>query len=85
MICEPEIFSYKLNEEDRFLVIASDGVWEFLDNKAVVNMVIPYFLRNEPEKACEKLIKEATNYWKKEDDIVDDITAIVIFLKNSNT
>lgn len=32
VICEPEILSFELTEEDKFIVLASDGVWEFLDN-----------------------------------------------------
>lgn len=32
VIPEPEFFELTLNESDKFLVIASDGVWEFIDN-----------------------------------------------------
>ena len=32
VIPEPEFFEIVLNESDKFLVIASDGVWEFIDN-----------------------------------------------------
>jgi len=37
VISEPEIFELILKEEDRFIVIASDGVWEFLSNEEVQN------------------------------------------------
>lgn len=29
---EAEVKEFLLNEEDKFIVIASDGVWEFLSN-----------------------------------------------------
>jgi serine/threonine protein phosphatase PrpC len=32
VIPEPEFFELVLNESDKFMVIASDGVWEFIDN-----------------------------------------------------
>lgn len=32
VIPEPEFFELTLNESDKFLVLASDGVWEFIDN-----------------------------------------------------
>jgi serine/threonine protein phosphatase PrpC len=32
VIPEPEFFELTLNESDKFLVIASDGIWEFIDN-----------------------------------------------------
>jgi len=37
VISDPEIFEIILKEEDKFIVIASDGVWEFLSNAEVLN------------------------------------------------
>jgi serine/threonine protein phosphatase PrpC len=42
--CDPEIIIRKLNSEDKFLCIASDGIWEFMDNKPVTNIVIPFYI-----------------------------------------
>lgn len=85
VISEPEVGYFEISEEDKFIVIASDGVWEFLSNKVVVNIVVPYYLKNDPVGACEQLVLESTAAWKKKEYSVDDITAIVIFLnKNSS-
>lgn len=35
MISEPEVTEYELTPTDEFLVLASDGVWEFIDNQEV--------------------------------------------------
>lgn len=35
VIAEPEIFEYKLQEDDKFMIIASDGVWEFIESPEV--------------------------------------------------
>ncbi len=51
--------------DSRFIVIASDGVWEFLDNNRVVDIVIPYYNNSNPEGACEAVVKEATKFWQK--------------------
>lgn len=32
---EPEVLSFTLSINDKFVVIASDGVWEFLSNEDV--------------------------------------------------
>jgi serine/threonine protein phosphatase PrpC len=32
-----------LSESDKFIVIASDGVWEFLSNDEVVRIVEPFY------------------------------------------
>ncbi len=41
---EAEVMEFLLNEEDKFIVIASDGVWEFLSNHDVASIVYPYYL-----------------------------------------
>lgn len=75
-----ELYEVDLTEDDKFLVIASDGIWEFMPNEDVVSMVAPFYLQNNPEGACDKLVKEAVAHWKKEDEVIDDITCIVVFL-----
>lgn len=35
----PEVFYHKLTANDRFLVLASDGLWEWLDPDTVVRLV----------------------------------------------
>ena len=36
VIWEPEIFEFDLQFQDKFLIIASDGVWEFIENEEIV-------------------------------------------------
>jgi serine/threonine protein phosphatase PrpC len=40
----PELGNVRLMPEDKVIVIASDGVWEFLENQDVANIVYPFFL-----------------------------------------
>jgi len=80
VISEPEIIEKILTIEDKFIVIASDGIWEFLPNEKVVEIVVPYWEANDPDGACQKLIETAVSYWECEDEVIDDITAIVVFL-----
>jgi serine/threonine protein phosphatase PrpC len=68
-------------KDDKFIVIASDGVWEFLSNEDVAQIVFPFFEKRNAEGAAEALVKEGYLKWKyEEDDIVDDITCVIIFL-----
>ena len=64
VITDPEVLELNLSEQDKFIVIASDGVWEFLSNDDVVRIVEPFYLQNSAEKAAEALIKEALKRWK---------------------
>jgi serine/threonine protein phosphatase PrpC len=77
---DAEILDYTLTPSDQFILIASDGVWEFMSNVDVARLVYPYVEKNAPEAAANVLVKEATKRWKKEEEVIDDITCIIIFL-----
>ena len=63
------------------MVLASDGVWEFITNEDCANIVTPFYERRNAEGAAEALVRESYMRWKQEeDDIVDDITCVIIFL-----
>ena len=65
----------------KYIVVASDGIWDFLSNDEVMDIVNPYFLSGDPEGATEELVKTATERWKKEEEVIDDITVILIFFE----
>lgn len=82
VIWDPEIREIELEDHDKFIVQASDGIWEFMSNQEVIDIVIPYWYKNDPKGACDHLTYEATNRWRNSDSkTVDDISVIVIFLK----
>lgn len=65
VISEPEIMEYTINSNSKFIIIASDGVWEFLSNEEIMNFVIPYYKTNNVSGACEKIVDESLKSWKK--------------------
>lgn len=75
----PEIVEHKLTNLSKFLVIASDGVWEFLSNMKVCRLIDPFYAKRDPEGACSKIVEESTKMWKKEDEGQDDITCLIVF------
>jgi len=81
VIAEPEILKFDLTEEDKFIVIASDGVWEFLSNENVMDIIVPHYLRNNLNMACKCLVKLSLDQWNAEGDMVDDITCVIVSLK----
>ncbi|KAL7557370.1 hypothetical protein ACA910_019261 [Epithemia clementina (nom. ined.)] len=74
---EPEILARTLTSNDHLLVIASDGIFEFLTNQEVIDICVKC---ENPIIACEKLVKEAYNKWLLYENRTDDITVIVCFL-----
>jgi len=77
----PEIETHKLVPNDKFMVIASDGVWEFLSNGDVAKMVVA--AGGDADKAAKDICAAAHREWKAEGvEVVDDITAIVVFFSH---
>lgn len=56
---------FDLNDDAKYIVIASDGVWEFLDNNRVTSIVNPFYFKNDPEGACQAIVKESTEWWER--------------------
>jgi len=81
VIAEPVVTTYDIDPDDEFLVLASDGVWEFLESADAVQTVAEHLDRGAT-KACQALIEAAAAKWHEEEgEYRDDITAIVVRLK----
>lgn len=79
---ECEFFEYEFNpnnREDLVLVMASDGLWEFMSNQEVMEIA---FQTTEPRFAVDRLIGESNDRWMKEEQVIDDTTVCVAFLNN---
>ena len=79
VIPDPEIIEWELNVFSKFIVICSDGVWEFLNNKDVMDCGKQFYLENNPRGFCKELIDSSIKFWQKEDVVIDDITVVTIF------
>eukprot|EP00920_Eleutheroschizon_duboscqi_P044110 GHVT01105094.1.p1 GENE.GHVT01105094.1~~GHVT01105094.1.p1 ORF type:complete len:425 (-),score=44.64 GHVT01105094.1:1020-2294(-) len=77
---EAEVQTFQLGEADKFLVIASDGVWEFLSNEEVIDIVRPFHTSGDVHGACEALVHAANQRWVQEEDVIDDTTCVIVFL-----
>ncbi|MFN9902835.1 MAG: hypothetical protein ACK55Z_29455, partial [bacterium] len=77
----PEIKSRYIGINDKFVVIGSDGVWEFLSNQDVAEVVLPFYKINQPESAANAIVKAAHSRWREEEEVVDDSSAGVIFME----
>ena len=83
LISVPEVISHQIDPTvDKCLILASDGVWEFITPAAAVEIVNTCFEQNmTPVDACKLLIAHAAVQWKQhEGDYRDDITATVLWL-----
>eukprot|EP01035_Chromulina_nebulosa_P019097 gene19097-24925_t len=67
---DPEIIEHVIVDDDEFLIIATDGVWDVIDNQTAVQIV-----------TANALTRFARGRWEKMSPMIDDITCIVINLK----
>lgn len=82
VIAEPVVTFHELEEEDDFMILASDGVWEFVQSEEAVKIVGDNLDRGAT-KACQALIEAAAAKWHEEEgEYRDDITAIVVRLQD---
>lgn len=79
VIPNPEIIECNLSIYSKYIVICSDGVWEFLSNEDVMNVGKKFYLEGNPRGFCKKLIENSIKFWEKEDIVIDDITVVTIF------
>lgn len=80
VIAEPEMVLLNLEQGDEVIVLASDGVFEFLTNQSVID-ICTQCKDDGPLKACEEVISRSQEYWKNYESHVDDMTCIVIFIE----
>ena len=81
VFAQPEVKIFPFNEEDKFVVIASDGLWEYVTNEEVVNIVSEFFEKKDCDGAVSKLYEISHERWVQYDDYIDDISIIVVFLE----
>ncbi len=75
VISEPEFTEFELDPAaDKFIVVATDGLWEFVTNEETVEIVEGQV---GPAQAVDILVTEAGTRWMAEEQVIDDTTVIV--------
>lgn len=79
LISVPEVTHRKLTPNDQFLVLATDGIWDVLSNKEVVDVV-----HGAPTRAtaARSLVETAVRAWrlKYPNSKVDDCAVVCLYL-----
>ena len=81
VISEPEIKEYIFNPNDKFMIIASDGIWEFISSQECINIIKEFYNNNDIKGCCEFLYQESSKRWLKEEEVIDDTTMIIVFFE----
>ncbi|EHA8588301.1 putative protein phosphatase 2C 18 [Cocos nucifera] len=79
LISVPEISYLRITKRDEFIVLATDGVWDVLSNKEVVDIVSSAPARSS---AAASLVESAVKAWrlKYPTSKIDDCAVVCLFL-----
>jgi len=77
VFAEPEVLLRDLTPDDRIIVLATDGVFEFLTNQSVIDICAKF---DDPLEACRAVVAESYELWLQYELRTDDITMICIFV-----
>ena len=67
----------KLEARHKCMVLATDGLWEFVSNQSVCDRVREF---DDPLSASKALLTEAYSLWLQFEVATDDITIIVAYI-----
>ncbi|SCA48396.1 protein phosphatase PPM1, putative [Plasmodium ovale] len=81
LVCEPDLFQIKLTDDDEFLIICCDGIFDVMTSQEAVNTVRNSLVENtDPSVAAEALCQLA--YKRKS---LDNLSVVVIIFQNPET
>jgi protein phosphatase PTC2/3 len=89
VVAEPEVKEVHLQQNDLFVIIGTDGLWQYIDPQEAVEFVYDEMRtgksravdanQNGAARAATKLMNLAIDRWRDEqDDFRDDISAVII-------
>jgi protein phosphatase 2C family protein 2/3 len=71
---EPELTEMVLSEEDEFLILGCDGLWDVMSSQCAVTMARKeLMLHNDPERCSRELVREALKR-----NTCDNLTVVIV-------
>lgn len=78
IVPDPDVKDVVMTKQDKCIVVASDGVWDFMTDKEVADLVKEYL--PDAQTAAKMLIETASVRWMEDDPLYrDDISCLVIY------
>ena len=76
----PYMNTHILKGNEKFILLANKGLWEFIDNDECAKIIKNFYENNmDANGALESIVRLAISRWKKQKKFVDDITTILLF------
>ena len=80
VVSDPDILNFDLDNNCKYIIMGSDGLFDYLSNNDIMNIANPFLINNNPEKACHEIVEKAAQLFKEKEGRIDDITINIIIL-----
>lgn len=79
---KPEVFRHRITQNEKFMILACDGLWDVIDNQTAVNLVLSecYTIRTGCRNTNKINIARRLADYALEKGSTDNITVVVVFL-----
>lgn len=78
VISEPEFIEAEINKNSKYIIMGSDGVFEYLTNNDIPEISNKYLNNDNLQKACKIIVEKAATLFRQKENRVDDITINII-------
>jgi serine/threonine protein phosphatase PrpC len=78
VISEPEFIETEINKNSKYIIMGSDGVFEYLTNNDILEISNKYLNNDNLQKACKIIVEKAATIFRQKENRVDDITINII-------
>ena len=80
VIWEPDILEFDIESNSKYIIMGSDGLFDYLTNDEIKTIAFPSLIVNNPAKACFDLVEKEYTTFQQKENRVDDITINIIIL-----
>jgi serine/threonine protein phosphatase PrpC len=77
------VYTSTITDEDEFIVMASDGLWDVMTEEQVIEFIREWQKNDSPDKP--KNVSDAISAEAKNRSSPDNISVVVVFLKEKGT
>lgn len=76
----PDLFMHKISKNDKFMIMACDGLWDVVDNQTAVNFVLHFCFDGNGKRINEKLnIAAKLADFALSQGSTDNVSVIIVF------
>lgn len=82
VVQKPDIFNYKLNKNDKFMILACDGLWDVMSDQEAVDFVLneQYDMRTgKRKKTSVNIANKLATHAINDKGSTDNVTTVIVF------